>query len=239
MMPFSQHTYLWYCYDPVSKTLVYLARPSLLDGIEVQLGDDPSDVFVYEAEEARLCKLGLRLGRRNGCTGRASAARSPTRGTCRSPGRPRACMPRARTVSIAARSIAQGPGRRGRRSTRTSPSRGNEIKYHYEFQPLRHDTRRDRLILTQGRRRRVDVFARALTPEGKWRQIETSGSAAIGREAVYIARHDTLLWLADKRLFAFDCATNRMASLRSRCPKGSTGTSAHSPTTPSTTCAWP
>jgi len=51
MIPFSQHTYLWYCYDPASKTVVYLARPSLFDGVDVQPGDDPGEVFSYSAEE--------------------------------------------------------------------------------------------------------------------------------------------------------------------------------------------
>ena len=50
MMPFSQHTYLWYCYDPASKKLVYLARPSIPDGVDLQLGDDPAKTFRYEAK---------------------------------------------------------------------------------------------------------------------------------------------------------------------------------------------
>lgn len=51
MIPFSQHTYLWYCYDPRSKTVVYLARPSLFDGAGVRLGDDPGDTFVYDRKK--------------------------------------------------------------------------------------------------------------------------------------------------------------------------------------------
>lgn len=51
MLPFSQHTYLWYCYDPSSKTVVYLARPSLFDGLDVRIKDDPGSVFIYSAKE--------------------------------------------------------------------------------------------------------------------------------------------------------------------------------------------
>jgi len=51
MCPFSQHTYLWYCYDPSSKTIVYLARPSLFDGLDVRIEDDPDSVFTYTAKE--------------------------------------------------------------------------------------------------------------------------------------------------------------------------------------------
>ena len=55
--------------------------------------------------------------------------------------------------------------------------------------------------------------------EDRWKQLETSGSAAIGREAVYIARHDTVLWLGE-RLFALDCQTGHMAELDVGLPKG-------------------
>jgi hypothetical protein len=49
-----------------------------------------------------------------------------------------------------------------------------------------------------------------------------SGKAAIGREAVYIAQHDAVLWLGEK-LHAFDCKTNRMAELDVALPEGSYG----------------
>ena len=88
------------------------------------------------------------------------------------------------------------------------------------LQPLLHDTRRDRLIQLKGDGARVDVYARPLAPDGKWRQLEVDGSAAIGREAVYVARHDTVLWLGDRQLFAFDCQTRRMAELNIKLPDG-------------------
>ena len=47
MIPFSQHTYLWYCYDAVSKSVVYLARPSITDGLDVRVGEE---TFVYDSQ---------------------------------------------------------------------------------------------------------------------------------------------------------------------------------------------
>ncbi len=100
------------------------------------------------------------------------------------------------------------------------PKPQRKITYHYEFQPLLHDTIRGRLVLLKGDKNRVDVYARPLEPGGRWRQLETSGAAAIGREAVYIPRHDTILWLADRQLFSLDCATKRMAELDVALPAG-------------------
>jgi len=100
------------------------------------------------------------------------------------------------------------------------PKPRREIRYHYEFQPVLHNTSRDRLIQLKGDDTRVDVYAHPLTEEGKWKQLETTGSAAIGREAVYIAEHDTVLWLGNKRLFAFDCEANRLAEIDVELPKG-------------------
>jgi hypothetical protein len=100
------------------------------------------------------------------------------------------------------------------------PKPRRTIDYHYEFQPLVHDTNRNRLIQLKGDKNRVDVYARSLAPEGKWHQLETQGSTSIGREAVYIAQHDTILWLADKRLFAFDCEDLRMREIDIALPDG-------------------
>ena len=99
------------------------------------------------------------------------------------------------------------------------PKPEKPIAYHYEFQPVVHDTRRDRLIQLKGDRSRVDVYVRAVTDEGKWRLIEVQGNGAIGREAVYIERHDTILWLGDK-LFALDLAAMRIDELDVRLPAG-------------------
>ncbi len=100
------------------------------------------------------------------------------------------------------------------------PRPRREIRYDYEAQPLIHDTTRDRLLLRRGDAARVDVYARPLSGEGGWRQVETDGTAAIGREAVYAPASDAVLWLEDRRLFALDCASNRMARVDAKLPDG-------------------
>jgi hypothetical protein len=102
------------------------------------------------------------------------------------------------------------------------PQPRESIKYHYEFQPVVHDTQRNRLIQLKGDENRVDVFARPLDEQGEWRQLETEGNAAIGREAVYIPRHDVVLWLGDQ-LHVCDCKTNRMRQLDVELPEGRYG----------------
>ncbi|MBM4019437.1 MAG: hypothetical protein FJ288_14130 [Planctomycetes bacterium] len=219
MVPFSQHTYLWYCYDEVSKTVVYLARQPLADGAEVQLGDDPAEVFLYEAKKH----------------GHPSWVYDPAARKMHRPcfGRPfgnpwnlsLTGTPRG-VFAICGEGLFHGQADRADGRVRWTlvdadfPKPRGDIKYHYEFQPLRYDSRRDRLLQLRGDGSRVDVFARPLTADAGWRQLETRGSAAIGREAVYIPRHDTVLWLADKRLFALDCATNRMAEVPAAMPDG-------------------
>lgn len=94
------------------------------------------------------------------------------------------------------------------------------INYHYEFQPLLYDTIRNRLIQLKGDSKQVDVYSRSLTDNDKWKQSETQGIAAIGREAVYIPSYDTILWLGDKQLFALDCKTMRMAEVNVQLPDG-------------------
>ncbi len=219
MMPFSQHTYLWYSYDPASNCMVYLARPSLFDGIEVQLGDDPAETFMYEAK----------------VHGHASWIYDPATKKMHTPsfGRPfdnpwhlSLVGTQGGVYAACHNKLYQGRVDRNKGQVAWKlidadfPESCESIKYHYEFQPLIHDTKRDRLIQLKGDATRVDVFARPLSEDGKWQQLTTEGTAAIGREAVYIPRHDTILWLGDK-LYAFDCAAQRMAELDVDLPKGS------------------
>jgi hypothetical protein len=219
MLPFSQHTYLWYCYDPVSRTVVYLARPSLHDGIEVQLTDNPTDMFIYTAAEH----------------GYASWVYDPI---TKKMHRPSFGRPFGNTWHLSLVGTPQGVfaatnnrlfrGEVNRQNVSVTwnlvdadfPKPEAEIKYSYEFQPLLYDSKRERLVQLKGDDERVDVFVRPF--EGSWRQLETTGRAAIGREAVYIPRHDTILWLGD-RLHAFDCQNNRMRELDIDPPEGRLG----------------
>ncbi|MCL4203769.1 MAG: hypothetical protein KJ000_14810 [Pirellulaceae bacterium] len=219
MIPFSQHTYLWYCYDPQSKTVVYLARPSLFDGVQVQLSDDPADVFEYDAQQHGYASWVYDVS--------AKKMHRPSFG-----------RPFANPWHLALAGTPQGVfaacdnrlfhGRVDRDQGTVQwklvdaefPEPREEIRYHYEFQPLLYDETRQRLIQLKGDDNRVDVFVRSLASNGRWEQLRTTGTAAIGREAVYLPKHDTVLWLADKQLFAWDCAAGHMRELEVAMPEG-------------------
>ncbi len=218
MVPFSQHTYLWYCYDPASKTLLYLARPSLFDGVEVQIGDDPGEIFVYDIKKH----------------GYASWVYDPAEKRMRRPcfGRPFANPWHLATVgtprgvyALCENRLYHGTVERetGRVEWKLVdsdfPKPGKPVHYHYEFQPVVHDSRRDRLVQLKGDGSRVDVYARSLADGGKWEILDVQGAGSIGREAVYLERHDTILWLGD-RLHALDLGTLRMGELDVRRPEG-------------------
>jgi hypothetical protein len=223
MMPFSQHTYRWYAYDPASKTVVYLARSAPFDGLDVQLGDDPADTFIYQAKKH----------------GQATWVYDVARRRMHPPsfGRPFANTWHLAVVGTPQGVFAASEGRlyRGQVDRDTGqatwslidtnfPKPPKAIPYNYEFQPLLYDATRDRLIQLKGDATRVDVYARPLASGGAWQLLDIAGSAAIGREAVYIPRHDAVVWLGDRRLFALDCAAQRMRTVEVELPKGVYGT---------------
>lgn len=221
MVPFSQHTYLWYCYDPVSKTVVYLARPSLRTGIDIQLTNDPKDAFLYDPKkhghmswvyDSTAKKMHRpSLGRPFDNPWHLSLA-----------GTPKGVYAVCRNRTYRGK-VDRKTGRVAWKMIDTDfPRPRVKIRYHYEFQPVVHDTKRNRLIQLKGDKNRVDFFARPVTGKGKWQPLKTTGNAAIGREAVYIPKHDVILWLG-RRLHVFDCATNRMRRLKVLLPKGSYG----------------
>ncbi len=217
MVPFSQHTYLWYAYDPASKTMLYLARPSIPDGTEVQLTRD-GDVFTYDSKKH----------------GYASWVYDPVARKMHPPsfgrtfrndwhlslvGTPRGVYAMSRNVLYHAK-VDRDTGRVDWRTVdKQFPRPPDKIKYHYEYQPVVHDTKRGRLIQLKGDKQRVDVYVRGLNDGDTWRLLNTTGQAAIGREAVYVPKHDTVLWLGD-RLYALDCATNEVREIKVDLPKG-------------------
>jgi len=218
-IPMSQHTYLWYDYDPVSKAVVLLARTTLKAGLEVRLTDDPRDRFVYDPK---------RHGRWTWVYDSAAKAMRPP-----AFGRPfkntwHLCVlgtPRG-VYAMTSGTLYHATVRRetGQVAWKTVegafPRPKDKVKYHYEFQPMVYDSKRDRLIHLMGTKELVRVHARPLAAGGTWRAVETTGSAAIGREAVYVPRHDAVLWLGFKRLGVLDCATNRLTELDVEMPEG-------------------
>jgi len=219
MIPFSQHTYLWYCYDPASKTVVYLARPSLFDGVQVQLGDDPEDVFEYNAETHGCASWVYDVAAKKmhrPCFGRPFA--NPWHLTL--VGTPQGVYAACNNQLFHGQVVSDNGAVAWKLVDAEFPAPREEIRYHYEFQPLLYDETRQRLIQLKGDADRVDVFARPLSADGKWQQLATTGSAAIGREAVTIPARDAVLWLGDKQLFVFDSAANRLAELAVDLPDG-------------------
>ncbi len=219
MIPFSQHTYLWYTYDPASKTLVYLARPSLFDGIDVQLTDDPSDRFIYNSSKHGFASwiydsAGKRM--HTPCFGRSFA--NPWHLSLRGTDRGVYAMCRNRMYH------GEVDRKQGTIKWALADAHFFEppqpIKYHYEFQPLLYDAGRNRLMQLKGDAERVDVYVRPLIDSGKWSIFPAQGRAAIGREAVYIQKHDTVLWLSDRRLFALDVKNAQMGEVDVDLPKG-------------------
>ncbi|MBN1421331.1 MAG: hypothetical protein JXP34_21335 [Planctomycetes bacterium] len=218
MIPFSQHTYLWYTYDPRSKTILYLARPSLFDGVEVQLREG-GETFVYEAKTH----------------GYMNWVYDPVRKKMHAPslGRPFAnpwhlalCGTPAGVYAMCEETLyldavdAETGAVAWELIDPSFPKPRREIRYNYEFQPLLHDARRNRLIQLKGDESRVDVYVRSLESGSAWRPLAVEGSASIGREAVLIERHDRILWLGDRKLLALDLAENRLAELDVAMPEG-------------------
>ncbi len=217
MMPFSQHTYLWYTYDPVSKQIVYMARPSLPDGVDVQVTDDPKSTFEYNA-------------RFHGYT---SWIYYPAKKKMHPPvfGRPfkntwhlsLLGTPHGVFATTSGNTYKADVTPKGAidwiRIDDQFPKPPKPIKYHYEYQPLVHDTKRNRLLMLKGDKNRVDVYARDIMEEAQWQLLASTEDVAIGREAFYIPKHDVVLWLGDE-LHILDCSNNQMKKLDVDLPKG-------------------
>ena len=217
MIPFSQHTYLWYAYDTLSKKVIYLARPSLPDGIDVQISDDPASRFVYNSKEHGYASWVY-----------DSATKKMHRPTFGRPfknpwhltltGTPDGVYAACDNNLYLAKVNEDGTIN-WKQVGSGFPKPTEEIKYHYEYQPLIFDSKRNRLLQLKGDKETVHVFERDLGLEKTWKQLDVQGKASIGREAFYIEKHDTVLWLGDK-LHALNCTTNEMRELDVQWPKG-------------------
>jgi hypothetical protein len=220
--PWSQHTYRWYAYDPLSKRVIYCARPAGLEaGHEVLLEEDPAKALVYDPKRDGLF-----------CWVYDPAARKLAR--------PSLHRPFGQTWSLALVSTPQGvfarPGGGDRRLFRaavrdeqvswqvvddTCPPAGKD--FNYEYQPLVYDSKRQRLLLVMGKDQDVEVHARDLARPG-WTKLPTAGACELSREVVYSARADALLSLGKARLDALDLASGRWRELDVQMPKGAYAT---------------
>jgi len=216
--PWSQHTYRWYAYDPLSKRVIYCARPAgPYDGDEVLLDDDPNAAFVYDRKKhGFLCWVYDPARRRYA---RASLHRPFGQSWCLS-------------LVSTPRGIYARPGGNDRRlyhaTVRDDRVRWRAVDracpkaprgYHYEFQPLVYDSKRDRLLLLMGTKDRVEVHARALA-RPTWRRIDTAGQAELSREVVYAAGADALVSLGEGKVHVLDLESLRWRELDVTMPAG-------------------
>lgn len=223
--PWSQHTYLWYNYDPVSKKVIYCARPVIRDGETVLLDNDPSKAFVYDKKkhghwtwtfDPKTKQLSLpSFGRPFDNPWELCLATTP-KGVF------------AVTKTNLYRATVAGD----RVSWEALPGPlpvAKGAKYNYEWMPVVYDAKRDRLIHLMGNEAATDrdfeVHTRGLN-DAAWSPLKTTGSPIIGRELMALPKSDSLLLLARNRLFALDLATNAWRELDVAMPKGFYGTEA-------------
>lgn len=218
MIPFSQHTYLWYDYDPQSKSILYLARPSINAGDELQLTEGRQKTLTYDPQKQGYASwvydsAGKQMHPPSFGRPFKNEWHTAVKGT------PDGLFVMSRFKLYRVDINAKTGATNWKLIDDSFPKPKQEIRYHYEFQPLVHDSKRHRLVQLKGDASRVDVFARSTKDDGVWKQLKTKGDAAIGREAVYLPKHDTILWLGN-RLYAFDCRSNQMRELAVDLPAG-------------------
>jgi hypothetical protein len=219
--PWSQHTYLWYAFDPVSKKTIYCARPGVRDGESVLLEADPAKAFVYDKKlHANWTWLFDPATRQLSLPCFSRPFDNPWE-LCLA-GTPKgvyACTLRnlyRATVSDdrIEWQVLGGP---------IPPPKG--AKYNYEWMPIVYDSKRDRLIHLMGTDQMLEVHTRGLS-EHEWAEVNTTGPAAVGRELMYLPKADCLLLLSRDRLFTLDLATRTWRELDIAMPKGVYGTEA-------------
>ncbi len=227
--PWSQHTYLWYAYDPLSKLVVYCARPTIHDGVELALDpDDPDKSFVYDTRQhgywtwlydpAQKKLHGPIFGRPFGQEWGLALCTTP-RGVYATTGGTAPQLYRATVTGTDVRWELVDAG---------FPKTAPEGRYNYEFLPLVYDSRRERLIHTMGGGEEslspwFQMHARGLGPDYRWERIEFQGLTPLpAREIVYLPKQDALLALLDRdKLYVFHCEKREWKLLDVALPEGS------------------
>ncbi|MGQ9662938.1 MAG: Kelch repeat-containing protein [Kiritimatiellia bacterium] len=220
MWPQSQHTYRWYAYDPVSRTMVYCARPAgPFNGQTVLLEDDPHKAFVYDAKKH----------------GNWTWVYDPEKNKHYPPafGRPFG-NPWALALVGTPYGIYAKADKELYRGTVTVTNSQAEVNWQLvekncpagngEFQPVVYDSKRDRLVfLAPDNTGVVSAYERKLS-DGEWRKLETSGPTRSSREAVYDTVNDCIISMPEQSLMVLDFKNNRWRELDVTMPKGSYGT---------------
>ncbi len=227
--PWSQHTYLWYAYDPVSKMVVYCARPTIHDGVELALDpDDPDKTSIYDTKKhgywtwlydpAKKQMCGPIFGR--------PFRQSWGLALCTTPGGVYATT--GGTAPHLYKAMVAGADVRWELVDESFPKTAPTGRYNYEFLPIVYDSKRDRLIHTmgggdEGKPPWFQMHARGLGKDEKWERIDFKGITPLpAREIVYLPKQDALLALLDRdNVYVFHCETNEWKHLDVALPQGS------------------
>ena len=206
--PWSQHTYRWYAYDPLSKSVVYCPRNNLR-GKEMILPDGPGEAvrhtpqmgpmtFAYDCAKRKFGPPSF--GRPFGNSWDLALAGTPHGVYATTGGK----LFLAKVES-------------GKVEWQMVDAKAPRLKsgYHYEWVPLVYDSKRDRLLLVMGTDKLAEVYERPIREGGAWAELKPKGEAVIAREAVYSPKHDAVIMLAPKkgRLFILNCAANEWREL--------------------------
>ncbi len=216
--PWSQHTYLWYGYDPVSRKVLYCARPCIRDGTQVLLDEDPAKAFLYDRKTH----------------GNWTYVYDPAARKLSGPffGRPfenpwdLSLVGTSQGLYAAAgdslyRASVSGAAVEWKSMPGGLPAPKGE-EYHHEWQPIVFDPTRNRLLYLVGTDEKVEVRARPLDGAA-WEDVPAAGRASIGRDAFVVPRHDVLLMLSHERLFVLNLAKPEWRELDLAAPKGNYG----------------
>ena len=225
-----QHTYRWYAYDPVSKLVVYCARPcGPHHGQTVLLEDDPSKAFVYDKKKhgtwtwvydpnTRKWMKPVFGSRPNSMDGFQLALIGTPKGIYAKNG---GHLYRIEVIRTDKEDVVQLKWHKQNGGGISGIPRG----FGGEFQPIVYDSKRNRLIYQIGPahrkrdKRPVVLFEWPLETGGPWKKMETTGYSQTSREICYDTHNDALIALGEGRVFVMDCKTNEWKELALNMPK--------------------
>ncbi len=217
----SQHTYRWYCYDPVSKLVAYCARPAgPHNGFSVLLEEDESKAFAYDEKKHGYWTFlydpvaNKRFPPLFGRPFRNSWALALV-------GTPQGVFAKNGAELYHGKAAAA----EGKASIEWTLLDKGGPPGDGEFQPLIYDSKRGRLLFVAAKKDQpLKVWEHSLAA-GEWKELPLKRSTTkISREIVYDARSDSLLALAPETLLAMDFESLAWRELDVAVPKGLFGT---------------
>lgn len=206
--PWTQHSYRWYCYDSVSKMMVYCPRNSP-DGREVLIDSNPTKAFRLDQQKGFMTVVYDPV-RRSYFPPDLSRPFRNTWDLCLT------TTPHGIYATTAGKMYHAKVQDGGKVQWKLVDENVPKFKagYHYEWVPTVYDSKRNRLLLFTGKADLVETYERPLGEGGTWKQLETKGATTFGRETAYSPQHDAVLFLGSKgRLFVLDCSSHQWREL--------------------------